>query len=264
MTHKIILHGVQCKNLLESFFRQNTALHIYSIGDLDDFFWPYTTWYALQDGTQLTAVILVYRGQSLPTVLAIGDETEPLYMLFDGIASDLPKRFYSHFSPGVEQILRQSFHLTSHGLHLKMALTSKEILSRVDTSNIKLLTSHDTDELMAFYLSAYPENWFDPRMLDTGQYYGIRVDDQLVSVAGIHVYSPTYRVAALGNIVTHPGYRRQGLGLKTTVRVCQSLIKSVDHIGLNVKADNLPAINCYQKLGFETIGEYGEFMVERK
>ncbi|NQU67105.1 MAG: GNAT family N-acetyltransferase [Candidatus Marinimicrobia bacterium] len=263
MTPKTILRDVQDKSLLESFFRQNTALHIYSIGDLDDFFWPYTTWYALQDGIQLTAVILVYRGQSLPTVLAIGDKTKPLYALLNGIAPDLPDRFYAHISPGAEQILKPLFKLTSHGLHLKMALSTTERVVTTDTRNVELLSTHHSDELMAFYRSSYPGNWFDPRMLDTNQYYGIRLDDQLVSVAGIHVYSPSYRVAALGNIVTHPEYRRQSLGLKTTARVCQSLTTSVDHIGLNVKADNLPAINCYQKLGFETIGEYGEFMVER-
>ncbi len=37
-----------------------------------------------------------------------------------------------------------------------------------------------------------------------------------------------------------------------------------DHIGLNVKADNTSAIRCYEKLGFETTGSFGEFDVELK
>ena len=38
--------------------------------------------------------------------------------------------------------------------------------------------------------------------------------------------------------------------------------ETVDHIGLNVKADNAPALACYRRLGFEVAAEYGEFMVE--
>ena len=55
-------------------------------------------------------------------------------------------------------------------------------------------------------------------MLETGKYFGIRREGILVSVAGIHVYSPEYDVAALGNITTHPDFRGQGLGRKVTAR----------------------------------------------
>ena len=32
---------------IAAFCRRDIALHLYTIGDLDPFFWPYTTWYAL-------------------------------------------------------------------------------------------------------------------------------------------------------------------------------------------------------------------------
>jgi predicted GNAT family acetyltransferase len=101
-------------------------------------------------------------------------------------------------------------------------------------------------------------------MLDTHQYFGIRSGGQLVSAGGIHVYSPVYGVAALGNIATHPTHRGKGYGKAVTARVCQSVAKAVKEIGLNVKADNQPAITCYERLGFKTIAVYGEFMVHRK
>ena len=34
------------KHLIESALRRNTQLHLYELGDLDDFFWDHTTWYA--------------------------------------------------------------------------------------------------------------------------------------------------------------------------------------------------------------------------
>jgi ribosomal protein S18 acetylase RimI-like enzyme len=46
--------------------------------------------------------------------------------------------------------------------------------------------------------------------------------------------------------------------------LCQSLLEKVEHVGLNVKADNDAAIACYRKLGFEVVAPYGEFTVEQK
>ena len=74
--------------------------------------------------------------------------------------------------------------------------------------------------------------------------------------------SPRYRVAALGNIATHPKYRGKGYGTAVTAKLCGSLLREVDHIGLNVKADNKSAIRCYEKLGFEVVCSYGEYEVE--
>jgi predicted GNAT family acetyltransferase len=118
--------------------------------------------------------------------------------------------------------------------------------------------------LVRLYDESYPGNWFDPRMLQTGQYFGLRESRQLVSVAGVHVYSERYRVAAVGNVVTHPAHRNKGYGRAVTARLCQLLLETVDHIGLNVKADNDAAMACYRKLGFEIIAPYGEFTVEQK
>jgi hypothetical protein len=41
----VMLHD---KGEIEAFLRRDVSLHIYEIGDLDDVFWPHTTWYALR------------------------------------------------------------------------------------------------------------------------------------------------------------------------------------------------------------------------
>ena len=166
------------KDEIESFLRHNTPLHLYELGDLDEFFWPYTSWYALKEGGQVTALVL--------------------------------------------------------------------------------LSSRDLHALNSLYLISYPGNWFDPRMLETGHYYGIWRDGMLVSVAGVHVYSPRYKVGVLGNVTTHPGFRGQGLGKAVCAKLCVELLKTVDDVGLNVRADNASAITAYRHLGFEVIGEYEE------
>ena len=100
-------------------------------------------------------------------------------------------------------------------------------------------------------------------MLETGQFVGIedRVG-QLVCVAGVHVYSPAYRVAALGNITTHPDYRGQGLAAAATAALCKRIFSDVDVIGLNVRSDNTAAIRAYHKVGFTKVADYDEWMLE--
>ncbi|MHC4596471.1 MAG: GNAT family N-acetyltransferase [Planctomycetota bacterium] len=101
-------------------------------------------------------------------------------------------------------------------------------------------------------------------MLETKRYFGIRQSGELISAAGVHVYSHRYQVATLGNIATHPKYRGKGYGTTVVAKVCKSLLCEIDHIGLNVKADNTSAIRCYERLGFQVIDSYGEFEVEHK
>ena len=116
--------------------------------------------------------------------------------------------------------------------------------------------------MLRFYEAHYPGNWFEPGMLATGHYYALRGPGGLLGVGGVHVYSPRYRVAALGNIAMHSQRRGQGLGRALVAELCRRLLETVDHIGLNVKADNAPAIRCYESVGFEVTDPYEEYLAE--
>ncbi|MBU7016198.1 MAG: GNAT family N-acetyltransferase [Theionarchaea archaeon] len=249
------------KKEIFSFLKKNVYLHIYSIGDLDDFFWDYTTWYGLREKGEIKALALVYTGTYTPVLLALTDELSYMKDLVSSISHLLPPMFYAHLSPGVEESLR-GYKLKSNGLHYKMALRKRELLITVDTSCTTQLLKKDLDEIEAFYEKSYPDNFFDARMLETNMYYGIKTDLGLVSVAGIHVYSKIFKVAALGNITTHPDFRRKGYATAVTTRLLTSLLETVDHVGLNVKANNRAAIQCYENLGFEIVDRYEEFIVE--
>ncbi len=253
------------KATLETFLRPNPYLHIYALGDLDDFFWPHTTWYGLTRRGVLRQVVLVYHATNLPAMLALtADPPEEMARLLRSLAGQLPARFYAHLSPRLAPALRPGFKLAPHGAHLKLALRDPQRLADVDTSHVVPLSLEDLDDLTALYRESYPGNWFDARMLATGCYYGVRRRSRLVSVAGIHVVSPTYRVAALGNVTTHPDHRGRGFATSACAALCRTLLRSVDHIGANVKADNTSALACYARLGFTRVAEYAEWMVERR
>ena len=249
------------KAQIEAFLRKNVYLHIYSIGDLDDFFWHKTIWYGSKKNSQIQAIALLYTEPPLPTLHAMSEEQGPMAELLRSVFHLLPGRFHAHLSPGLEEVFAQRGCVESSEKNYKMALSDKSRLFGVDCSQVVRLTANDLDEMLRLYQEAYPGNWFDPRMLETGQYFGIRKEDRLVSVAGVHVYSQQYKVASLGNVVTHPDYRSSGFGKSATARLCQSLIETADHIGLNVKANNQAAMSLYEKLGFEKVSPYYECMI---
>ncbi len=252
----VCLHA---KDEIEALLRRNPWLHLYAIGDLDDFFWQYTTWYGCRQDSQIQHVVLVYTGSAVPTLLALSEEPVALMPPFlRSIMHLLPKRVYAHLSHDLLPVFAEQYHVHAQGLHYKMALTQPACLDDIDTSQVIPLALADLDDLKTLYQVSYPGNWFDPRMLETGHYFGIRRGKMLVSVAGVHVYSRRYRVAVLGNVTTHPAFRGQGLSTTVCARLCRELLNTVDHVGLNVKADNVGALATYQRLGFERIAEYEE------
>jgi predicted GNAT family acetyltransferase len=95
-------------------------------------------------------------------------------------------------------------------------------------------------------------------MLETGQYVGIRRAGRIVAVAGVHVWSPAYRVSAIGNVTVHPEHRGQRLAQRVTAALCRRLRETTDVVTLNVKADNAAAIAAYQRIGFTIVGDYEE------
>ncbi len=252
------------KARIEAFLRRNPGLHIYSLGDLDDFFWPYTTWYGRQEDGELTDIVLVYTAHPLATVVALSERPAAVRELMGAVRPLLPEQFHGHLSPGVEAVFEHTHRIRPHGPHYRMALRDRSRVKQIDGSAAARLGRRDLGELLRLYNESYPGNWFDARMLDTGQYFGLRLEDRLVSVAGVHVYSEPYRVAAIGNVVTHPAHRNKGYGQLVTARLCQSLLQKAEHVGLNVKTDNAAAITCYRKLGFETVASYAEFTIEKR
>lgn len=249
---------------IATFLRRKPWLHLYHLGDLDDFFWPYTLWYGSKRGGEIDQLVLLYTGLDVPVLLAISEEAEAMCSLLKSIMHLLPRKIYSHLSEGVAEAFAADYHIEPNGQYYKMLLTQPSQLETVDTADVVGLTTADQAGVEKLFAESYPGNWFDPRMLETGQYYGVRQGDQWTSVGGVHVYSPEYRVAALGNVTTHPDNRGQGLATATCARLCQELQATTDYIGLNVNQSNASAISCYRRLGFEQKAVYGEYMLTLK
>lgn len=259
------LHIVTDKAVIEAFLRRDMSLYAYSLGDLDDFFWPYTAWYGWYGRGKLLSLFLLYRGTGLSPVLLALEEREraAAAALLGELLPRLPQRFYSHASPYLGPALAGRASVESHGLYSKMSLVAGDRLGAgiLPEYPARPVLAEDLPAIMELYGLAYPANWFDRRMLETGKYQGAFCGSRLIAIAGVHVYSKRYGIATLGNITTHPDFRGKGLGASITATVCEDLLKDVGFIGLNVKADNRAAIRCYEKIGFKAGSNFEEFMV---
>lgn len=255
------LLSIHDRTELRDFLGRDPLRHVYALGDLDPFFWERTVWYGRREAGELAEVCLVYVGMARPSVLAFtSDSREGMRELLGRLLPALPRAFHAHLTPGLDDLLAADWDLTPRGRFLRMGMADPAVLDGVDSRSAVPLTTGDLGDLRALYALAYPDNFFDPRMLETGEYFGIRRGGELAAVAGIHVYSPETRVAALGNIATHPDHRGQGLGTAAAAALCRHLLQTVDHVALNVQADNDAAVALYRRLGFEPVLEYVEFM----
>ncbi|MFG3706603.1 GNAT family N-acetyltransferase [Micromonospora sp. NPDC047670] len=243
------------RTVLAGLLGRDPVLHAYQLGDLDDFFWPYTSWFRRGE-----EVALLYHGADPPTLLAFAapSRVAELAVLLREMAPVLPARLWAHLSPGLVPALAGAYGMEAAGPHYKMALTDRARLAAVPPAGV-VLGAADLPALRRLYAQAYPGNWFDPRMLDTGQYVGVREGGEVVAVAGVHVYSPAYGVAALGNVTTHPRARGRGLARAVVAALCGRLLDGVAHVTLNVRADNGPAVRLYERLGFTRVADYGEY-----
>jgi ribosomal protein S18 acetylase RimI-like enzyme len=255
----VILRTLHDRSVLAARFGRDPEMHLMELGDLDDLLWPYTTWYTVSDSGP---VALLYAVGDIPTLIAFSrpDQAAELEELAGALLPVLPRRFFGHLTGSGAKVLESAYAVERNDALVRMALTDpgRAVPPEDGPWRPEPLGRADLPELLALFEQAYPGNWFDRRMLDTGQYVGARRDGRLVAVAGVHVYSPAYRVAALGNVTTHPDVRGQGAGGACVAALCHRLGRSVDHIGLNVRADNATAVALYRRLGFCEVTRFSE------
>jgi len=252
------------KQAIYRFLSKNIYLQIYSIADLEEVYWQKSVFYADRKDAPVRALALLFLGYELPLFSAFQEkDPEIMERVIDGNVKNWPQKMYGSFLPPAMTYLKKYYHLTSNGTHYKMGLEHPGELDKIDTSSVEPMDHSNLAELQKLLKISYPHNWFFPQLLATKQYFGIRREDKLISMGGVHVFSPAYRVAALGNVTTHPEFRKQGLASQIIAAVCKSLLNEVDYIGLNVSIANKSAISCYEKLGFEIKKTYEEQMMEK-
>ncbi len=87
-----------------------------------------------------------------------------------------------------------------------------------------------------------------PEVLGHGPAFGAFAGDTLVAMAATHFATPD--VIEIGNIVTHPSHRRQGLAQACTGALAAACFGLAPRVYLMVMAENAGAFAAYRGLGF--------------
>lgn len=93
------------------------------------------------------------------------------------------------------------------------------------------------------------------RMIDMGRYIGIRLDGNLVSMAGERMYAGRYR--EISGVCTHPDYVGRGFATQLVSQLIYDIVNrgEVPHLHVSIEKQN--AISLYEKLGFKYRRELG-------
>ncbi len=263
----------------------------YMLGDLDPIYAPFCAWWIASEGTggqfghdtpaadapqgpkptskpTDVAVLQVYTGLSAPVVLTHGSAAGISAILATFIR-DLPQRAHAHMPPEHLAVLDQYFTLDRMRPMVRMGLRASRLSVVADTrvlgyGAVERLSHRDTGDIIELS-QHYPDSFFEPHQLSSGHYYGVRTDQgALIAVAGVHIVSRVDRLAAIGNIVTHPDHRGRGLSTRTTAHLCRELAaEGIELLALNVERRNTSAMRVYEKLGFVDHCTYVEAFLTR-
>ena len=259
------------RDLIEAFLRRDSGTHIYALADLDELFWDDTAWLVADAGGELRAVVLLLEKLRIPILYAVAPwDEDATGALLQHARARLPERFFVNLAAGFESLFADDHDFALEGSYSKYVLPDLVALEKLDTSRVEILGSAHKSEIEHFLREdAYtPEEqsgrFLESYMLERWPTTAIRENGRIVCMAGTHVFSERYRVAALGNIATHPDWRGRGLARAATARLCQELWPRGDHLGLNVETSNRPAVRCYEALGFRAVCHYLEGTLTRR
>jgi ribosomal protein S18 acetylase RimI-like enzyme len=243
---------------LRSFLDTDRAWADYALGDLEPELFQHTEWLGVEEQGALIALAMIYRGLQPPICFLMGEVCGVDEILNQ--AMRLPEIGLSVRDEHVP-VLEKYYQITEACRMWKMALDVRDF--RPVAGAVVDVTLADVPDLQALYAFGGGDA-FSPQEIERGIFCGIRQRDKIVAVAGTHVVSASGRIAALGNIMTHPDWRGRGLASMVTSAVVARLIdRGVSTIGLSVSRENHAAIRVYEKLGFKKHAAFHEGAARR-
>ena len=256
--------------LLREALRDDPARSFYMSADLE---WPHfdrCRWLVAREAGagHLRAVVLVFQGLEVPTVLVAGD-LNALVAIVSQAGPELPSRCYMKLTALQRDGFGKVFSFSQVEqldvmIHDKPAPTTTTTVVSDGFCVGLMSSSQPLPPILSVYRD-YPGNFFDPAQLRTGVYAAAWIGGELVAVGGTHAYAPGEGVAALGNVTTAARFRGRGLCRAVTgFLVAELRRRGCETIGLHVASANAPAIACYRRSGFERHASIFQLLAQRR
>jgi ribosomal protein S18 acetylase RimI-like enzyme len=229
----------------------------YALCDLEAPYRAHARFIGALDGDHAHAVVLVYALPSFTALLPCGDPRAVRAIMAE--AESLPASIFLNVRDADLASVEVRYQVQRKWPMLRMVAGMDDVRPAPAVgAEIVRLTVADLPALQSLY-ALQPDSIFTPSMLEHGVYYGAYVAGTLVAVAGTHAISRLHRVAAIGNVFTHPMGRARGLATATTGAVARALVQDgARDVALNVAEDNPAAIAVYHRLGFAVHMSYWE------
>jgi ribosomal protein S18 acetylase RimI-like enzyme len=224
---------------LEALLNRDWTWTAFAIGDLEPALLSHCEWWRQGD-----ALVLLFDGLSPRLACHCGGGTG----LADILAGLPDERVWANVRPQFEaeftRVYRPEKCVRMRRMYLQTPVAPE--------GEVESLHEHNRAEV-AELLGHGERVLFLPAMLKTGFFRGVRDGSRLVAVAGVHLASTRFNIAAVGSVFVHPSYRQRGLARRCTGHVIASLqAQGIDRIVLNVEDTNDRARRVYERLGFES------------
>jgi ribosomal protein S18 acetylase RimI-like enzyme len=242
---RLVAEATTDRDVIRAFLDRDRIYAAYALADLEDRDSGRARWgIARQDG-DVVALVLEYGGPSPQPLFIAGSDDGIDAILHDVIR---PSIAYVACLPANLAAVERRYHLEP-GPQMVRMWVDRPAFRPAEDPGIERLGAMDTGELNRLYRLGFG-SWLPPSAVAEGVYYGIRVNGRLVAAAGTHVIGRGSRIAVVGNVLTQPEFRGRGYAQATTGAVTAHLLEFCDHVVLNVRSDNPPALNAYRRLGY--------------
>lgn len=239
--------------------------YIYQFSNLETDQWNQVICYGLFHGEELKEIAMISMNYGIPVLLAAGFDNEKYStQLLRKIKKFLPPKFYAHMDKSTVEEVFAGDKINKLEEYMNMGLEDFYMLNKEQYNDAIRIGFNNIREIKRLLSAGNPEAWLDEDLVKLNENFGLYLDGNLISFAGIHAFSRQNDVAAIAHVTTHPDYRNRGFGRQVVAGLANSLKGKIRFIGLNVKTDNLAAIKCYENLGFEEFGRFVACEVEVK
>jgi GNAT superfamily N-acetyltransferase len=234
------------KSQILAYLETERGYAAYAIGDLEPGMYEQCSWAGAKRDGKLQALALHFGGLTPPALFLMGARHGLRAILEQQVR--LQKIYFTCRQDHLP--VTEEFYTWDRIVPMWRMVLQAGLLPASHAPCLRLGPAH-AEELLELYRFGGGDA-FTLCELQQGVFYGVRVQGTLVSVAGTHLVSPTYSVAAVGNVFTHPNYRGHGYGSATTRAVVHELLqRGIRDVVLNVEQANMVAEHLYTRLGFE-------------
>lgn len=222
---------------------QRRAYGVTAFARLEPGFPEMADWYEAA-GSGGTALCLVSRGVFSNYIFTVGD-VPALHVLLHSIR--LPGRTLITCQPEHLPAIEEHYELEWHLVAKRMIVRRKTFKPTEEKARrLKPSEIHEVNRLYGIE----GIHGFSASRVRRGVFYGIWKEGKLVAVAGTHVLAPSYGIAHVGNVMTHPDFRNQGLAKICVSSVTGELLETCEDVVLDVESENTPAVRAYTSLGY--------------